>query len=347
MEIKELREAQRIDRQPPRKEEDKSVRSPNNKEPRKPFKLIPKFYTYTRFNTKREKIIKEILNAKIIKPPARAGSYQDQQFVDKSKHCAFHQKKYGHTTDECIITKDLLERLARQGLLDKYGEGRRNKENTRDRKERQRMSEENDDSRWSNSNPPKGVINCISGGFTGGGKTNAAHKRSYRAMLAIEGTAPQRNNKTADLKITFSQANLSTPGPNLDDLVVISIQTGELLVRKVLLDPGSSAYVLFYSTFQKMKLFEKAIQPSSGELVGFSGERVPIKGYIWLKTTMGETPLSRTIDIQYLIVDCPSRYNIILGRPALNIFRAVVSTLHLCVKFQAQDGRMATVHSDC
>ncbi|XP_016192649.1 uncharacterized protein LOC107633550 [Arachis ipaensis] len=165
-------------------------------------------------------------------------------------------------------------------------------------------------------------------------------------MLTIEGTVPQSNKDTIDLKITFIQADISSTIPNLDDPVVISIQTGELLVRKVLLDPGSSADVLFYSTFQKMKLYGKSMQPSFGELVGFSGEKIPIKGYIWLKTTMGDTPLSQTIDIQYLIVDCPSPYNIILGRPALNMFRVVVSTLHLCVKFQAQDGKIATLHSD-
>ncbi|XP_072060157.1 uncharacterized protein [Arachis hypogaea] len=95
-----------------------------------------------------------------------------------------------------------------------------------------------------------------------------------------------------------------------------------------------------------MNLSEKLMQPSSGELVGFFGERVPIKGYIWLRTTIGDHPLSRTIDIQYLIVDCPSPYNIILGRPALNMFRAVISTFHLCVKFQAQGGKIATIHSD-
>ncbi|XP_052109258.1 uncharacterized protein LOC127741227 [Arachis duranensis] len=61
---------------------------------------------------------------------------------------------------------------------------------------------------------------------------------------------------------------------------------------------------------------------------------------------MENTPLSRTIDVQYLVVDCPSPYNIILGRPALNTFRAAVSTLHLCVKFQVQGGRIATIHSD-
>ncbi|XP_072076680.1 uncharacterized protein [Arachis hypogaea] len=344
MEIEELREANRTERKP-RKEEDRIPRSAINKELAKPFKLTPKFDNYTRFNTRREKIIKEILNTKIIKPPARAGSYQDQRFVDKSKHCVFHQK-YRHTTDECVIAKDLLERLARQGLLDKYIEGRKHKEGDRDKEERQQTSAKKEANKWPNNSPPKGVINCISGGFAGGGETNSARKRSYRTMLAIEGTTPRSSKDASDLEITFNQEDISSAAPHSDDPVVISIQTGDLLVRKVLLDPGSSADVLFYTTFLKMKISERLIQPSSRELVGFSGERVPIKGYIWLRTMMGNHPLSRTIDIQYLIVDCPSPYNIILGRPALNMFKAIVSTFHLCVKFQAQDGAIATLHSD-
>ncbi|XP_020972903.1 uncharacterized protein LOC110269424 [Arachis ipaensis] len=309
MEIKELREANKTERRP-RREEDRISRSTHNKDLGKPFKPTPKFDNYTRFNTRREKIIKEILNAKIIKPPARAGSYQDQS------------------------------------LLDKYIEGRKHKEGDRDKEERQPTSVNKETNKWSNSNQPKAIINCISGGFAGGGETTSARKRSYRAMLAIKGTAPLNNQDTPDLEITFNKTDICSTAPHLDDPVVISIQTGDLLVRKVLLDPGSSADVLFYSTFLKMNLSEKLIQPSSGELVGFSGERVPIKGYIWLKTTIGENPLSRTLDIQYLIVDCISPYNIILGRPALNMFRAVISTFHLCVKFQAQDGRIATINSD-
>ncbi|XP_025628801.1 uncharacterized protein [Arachis hypogaea] len=344
MEIEELREANKTERRPKR-EEDRMPRSVHNKELGRPFKLTPKFDNYTRFNTRREKIIKEILNAKIIKPPARAGSYQDQRFVDKNKHCAFHQK-YGHTTNECVIAKDLLERLARQGLLGKYIEGRKHKEGDRDKEERQQALANKDTNKWSKNTQPKGIINCISEGFAGGGETTSTRKRSYRAMLAIEGTPPPSSQDMPDLEITFNKADICSAAPHLDDPVVISIQIGDLLVRKVLLDPGSSADVFFYSTFLKMNLSEKLIQPSSEKLVGFSGERVPIKCYIWLKTTMGDDPLLRTLDIQYLIVDCISPYNIILGRPALNMFKAVISTFHLCVKFQAQDGKIATIHSD-
>ncbi|XP_057719416.1 uncharacterized protein LOC130933826 [Arachis stenosperma] len=134
MEIEELREAQKSDKQPHRRDEERTFRSPGNRDTKKPSKLTPKYNTYTRFNTKRENIIKEILNAKIIKPLARAGNYQDQKFVDRGKHCAFHQK-FGHTMDDCIVAKDLLEKLAHQGLLDKYVESRKARRGNSDREE--------------------------------------------------------------------------------------------------------------------------------------------------------------------------------------------------------------------
>ena len=40
-----------------------------------------------------------------------------------------------------------------------------------------------------------------------------------------------------------------------------------------------------------------------------------------------------TKEIDFLIVDCPSTYNIILGRPTLNRLKVVMSTYHLKVKF--------------
>ncbi|XP_015959189.1 uncharacterized protein LOC107483087 [Arachis duranensis] len=339
IEVKELREARKTDKHLPKREEEKAFRSSGNKESKNLSS------TYTRFNTKRENIIKEILHAKLIKPPIRARSYQDQRFVDKNKYCAFHLK-FGHTTDECVIAKDLLERLARQGLLNKYIEEQKNKENNSERKERLQTSAEQDKRKCIVPDPPRSIINYISGGYAGGSETISARKCSYLEMLAIEGTTYSKKRNTQNMLITFSQSDLNLTSPNLDDPVVISIQTREMLVRKVLLDPGSNTDVLFYSTFKKMKLCEKAMQPSSGELVEFFGERVPILGHKWLKTTMEESPLSRTIDIQYLIVDCYSPYNMIMGMPTLNAFRIVVSTLHLYVKFPMQENRIATVHAD-
>ena len=45
-----------------------------------------------------------------------------------------------------------------------------------------------------------------------------------------------------------------------------------------------------------------------------------------------------TEQIDFLIVDCPLTYNIILGRPALNKLRAAMSTYYLKVKFPTAYG---------
>ncbi|XP_016178130.1 uncharacterized protein LOC107620492 [Arachis ipaensis] len=112
IDIEELRQAQKTEKSHYRDDD-----RPRDK--KKNFKPTSRYESYTQFNTKHDDIIKEILNSKLIKPPRRAGSYPDSKGTDRSKYCSFHQK-HGHTTDDCVIAKDLLERLARQGHLDKY-----------------------------------------------------------------------------------------------------------------------------------------------------------------------------------------------------------------------------------
>nr|XP_025607702.1 uncharacterized protein LOC112701121 [Arachis hypogaea] len=55
MEIEELREAKKAERRQPIREESRTIRSADHKDSKKPFKLTPKFDSYTRFNTKRER----------------------------------------------------------------------------------------------------------------------------------------------------------------------------------------------------------------------------------------------------------------------------------------------------
>ncbi|XP_015965562.1 uncharacterized protein LOC107489321 [Arachis duranensis] len=336
IDIEELRQARKSERPLPKDEE----RACDTK---KGFKPVPRYESYTQFNTKRDDIIKEILNSKLIKPPRKAGNYPEPKNIDKSKYCTFHQK-HGHTTDECIIAKDLLERLARQGHLDKFIAGHMQKRMVPNSEQPStgQSSKEKDKT----PAQPRGVINCISGGYAGGGSTSSARKRTYRAMLVVD-DLDHSSEPVPDIpELTFHPTDVNTKHTNYDDPVVVSIQLGDLIVRKALLDPGSSADVLFFATFQKMKLSTNILQPYSGDLVGFSGERVPVLGSAWLQTTLGEQPLSRTQDIQYLVVDCFSPYNVILGRPFLDKFAAIVSTYHLCVKFPVQDNRVATIHGD-
>ena len=68
-------------------------------------------------------------------------------------------------------------------------------------------------------------------------------------------------------------------------------------------------------------------------LVGFGGTRVFPLGAVTLSVTVGDYSQQITKVITFLVVDCSSAYNAILGRSTLNSWKAVTSTCHFMIKF--------------
>jgi len=73
---------------------------------------------------------------------------------------------------------------------------------------------------------------------------------------------------------------------------------------------------------------------------------VEVRGHLELRTTFPDGSASRTENIRYLVVNAPSAYNILLGRPALNRLRAVASTRHVKMKFPDLSGKVIVIKSD-
>ncbi|KAL0415904.1 UNVERIFIED_CONTAM: Pro-Pol polyprotein [Sesamum latifolium] len=59
---------------------------------------------------------------------------------------------------------------------------------------------------------------------------------------------------------------------------------------------------------------------------------------ISLPLTLGVGVTRRTYMLKFLVVDVPSAYNVILGRPTLNAFQAIISTYHMKIKFFTPGG---------
>ena len=78
--------------------------------------------------------------------------------------------------------------------------------------------------------------------------------------------------------------------------------------------------------------------PTNAPLVGFGGIRVLSIGSITLSVTVGNYPQQITKDVTFLVVDCSSAYNGILGRSMLNSWKATTSTNHLMIKFPTEYG---------
>ncbi|WOL20688.1 hypothetical protein Cni_G29493 [Canna indica] len=95
-----------------------------------------------------------------------------------------------------------------------------------------------------------------------------------------------------------------------------------------------------------MQLTEALLTPCKWDLIGFSGERVVVRGALWLRTIFDSRPKAKTIDVQYLVINIPSLYHMILGQPFLNTLGAVVSTPHLAVKFPVSKIEVGVLHAD-
>ena len=106
----------------------------------------------------------------------------------------------------------------------------------------------------------------------------------------------------------------------------------------MLVDNGSSADIMYMMTYQQLQLDPKWLRPFKSLLVSFSGDRIYPKGIISLLVMARTHPAQVTKQVDFLIVDCPSSYNVILGRPTLNRLKAVTSTYCLKVKFPTPHG---------
>ncbi|XXG88760.1 hypothetical protein AAC387_Pa12g0933 [Persea americana] len=118
-----------------------------------------------------------------------------------------------------------------------------------------------------------------------------------------------------------------------NDPLALTLKLQNFLVQRVLVDPGSSSEILYYDCFQKLKLKDEDLQTALTPLVGFSSKPVYPKGKISLRVQIGGA--SRQVD--FLVVDVPSPYNVIMGKTWLDGMEAVPSTRHQKLKFPLEN----------
>ena len=104
------------------------------------------------------------------------------------------------------------------------------------------------------------------------------------------------------------------------------------------MDNGSFVDIIYLPAFQQLKLDLKRLRPFKSPLVSFSGDKVYPKGIVTLTITVGIHLRQLTRQLDFLVVDCPLSYNVIIGRPTLNRWKAATSTYYLKVKFPMENG---------
>ncbi|XP_071926041.1 uncharacterized protein [Coffea arabica] len=256
---------------------------------------------WTTLTAPRARVLAVMEQEGLSRPPRPLGG--DKSRRDQGLYCAYH-RYVGHDTEDCRHLKKDIEKLIKRGHLGQF--------------ETQNLA---------------GVINTIAGGPAGGDSHTA--RRHNRPP-------PTRESSAKRLKvyeeIIYGPEDAVPLASNNHEAIVIEVVTCNYKVKKVYIDNGSAIDVQYYKTFKELQLEDRQLIPVRTPLIGFAGPPVRPEGMVTLMVTVGVSPRCRTVPVNFAVVNEPSSYNMILGRPTLNALRAVCSTLHLSMKFPTPAG---------
>ena len=96
-----------------------------------------------------------------------------------------------------------------------------------------------------------------------------------------------------------------------DDVLVITFQIGGYDVKRVMVDQGSVAEIMYPDPYNGLNLKSEDLIPYSSSLVSFEEKLIILKGQIRLPVQTD----SEVVEVDFIIVDAYSPYTAIVARP--------------------------------
>ncbi|XP_030946024.1 uncharacterized protein LOC115970545 [Quercus lobata] len=168
-----------------------------------------------------------------------------------------------------------------------------------------------DSRRDASSRPPLGMINVI---FVVSGRTGSCPSRiMFVARLSPEdsNSKPKRAKMSMQLVLSFSyEDKVGTIQPH-DDALVITLRIRGYDVKRVIVDQGSGAEIMYPDLCKGLNLRPEDLTAYDSPLVSFDGKVVITRGQIRL-------PVQASLEVveeDFIVVDAYSPYTAIVARP--------------------------------
>ncbi|XP_075651109.1 uncharacterized protein LOC142621663 [Castanea sativa] len=159
---------------------------------------------------------------------------------------------------------------------------------------------------------------------------NQSSTKGKNKVEGPEGEASSKRCKVSDQPIIgFSKDDkLGTIQP-YDDALVVTVQISGYDVKKVMIDQGNGAEIMYPNLFKGLGLKLEDLDQYDSPLIGFNGSSTIPRGRI-------RSPFltrNRMVSMDFIVVDAFLLYTAILARPWLHAMVAVASSLHVKVKY--------------
>ena len=191
------------------------------------------------------------------------------------------------------------------------------------------------------------TLHMIAGGFASGGET-ATSREVYSAQPPPRTILGKRRYPNPDISIpiSFDDRDLSHLITPHDDALVITARINGDRVERILVDGGSATDIMYLACFEALGLDRKKLQPVNSPLVGFAGQAIYALGVIRLPMILGTGWDVLELTTDFIVVDVPDSYNVVLGRTTINPNKIVPSTAHQVMRFPSLSGRIGEVRGD-
>ncbi|XP_074322931.1 uncharacterized protein LOC141659898 [Apium graveolens] len=177
----------------------------------------------------------------------------------RDKHCGYH-KDHSHTTEKCFFFKLFIKDQIKKGIMNQYIQ---TKPNDKDKAPR----------------GSKHVVNVIFRGTT----SPPQGPDMDNDVIMIQ--------PFEDEPIYFSYSDYEGLDPNHNQTLVVTLDFADNEVKRILVDNGSSANIIFEHTWSRMKLGHLCIDPCLKDpLYGFRNSMIPIRGVIYFPVTFETAP---------------------------------------------------------
>uniref|UniRef100_A0A2N9HGN5 Uncharacterized protein n=1 Tax=Fagus sylvatica TaxID=28930 RepID=A0A2N9HGN5_FAGSY len=252
--------------------------------------------------------------------------------------CHYHRER-GHPTENCHVFKSHLDQLVSEGHLGEY---------VNHSLTEQEKAKESTGRPGNPGTAPTGVIHVVPSPLCT--PVRAASYRSdlqkafhLRQSYEISDSAhlvprfcSEARVSSVNGTISFSDSDLQDVQLPHNDPLVITLRIGNYDVKRILVDQGSFAEVMYQELFEKLGLGKSDLSEYSSPIFGFSGESTIPMG----KTTLPVLAGPINLQTEFIVIQAPSPYNAIMGRSWLHKMRAIPSTLHQKLRFPTKDGVM-------